>query len=157
MLPEHTNAPLIFHHRALSDVSVASIALVVGGIGIMNIMLASVTERTREIGIRLAVGARGRDILAQFLVEAVTLATIGGGMGAMMGVLGADEIAAVAGWRTVIRADSVLLALTFSGGVGVVCLACIPPGELPASILSRRCDGEWSTQLRRARDATVVG
>src|SRR5262249_28379004 len=98
--------------------SVAAVALVVGGIGIMNIMLVSVTERTREIGVRLAVGARQRDIRAQFLVEAVTLTLLGGGGG--LGLLGAYSIAFVAAWPTLLRMDAIVLAVGFAGVVGLV-------------------------------------
>jgi putative ABC transport system permease protein len=99
--------------------AVASVSLLVGGIGIMNIMLVSVTERTREIGLRMAVGARARDILAQFLVEAVTLALIGGLLGILLGLGGSALIAHFAEWRVELRPDSVLLAVGFAAAVGV--------------------------------------
>jgi putative ABC transport system permease protein len=99
--------------------AIASVSLLVGGIGIMNIMLVSVTERTREIGLRMAVGARGKDILTQFLVEAVTLSLIGGVIGVGIGLLGSYAIAYFAEWHTVLKPDSVLLAFSFSAAVGV--------------------------------------
>src|SRR5436190_1961984 len=93
---------------------IAGVSLLVGGIGIMNIMLVSVTERTREIGIRMAVGAKGHDILLQFLVEAVTLSSIGGLLGIALGWSGAKILSAVKNWPTLISGDSVILAFVFS-------------------------------------------
>ena len=99
--------------------AVAGISLVIGGIGIMNIMLVSVTERTREIGLRMAVGARGRDILAQFLVEAVTLSLIGGALGVAMGAVATWAVGQFAGWQVSMSANSIVLAVGFSAFVGV--------------------------------------
>ena len=99
---------------------IGAISLVVGGIGIMNIMLVSVTERTREIGLRMAVGARGRDILTQFLIEAVTLSLIGGAIGVVLGTAATWAVGHFAGWQVSMTVSSVVLAAGFSGFVGVL-------------------------------------
>jgi putative ABC transport system permease protein len=95
------------------------ISLVVGGIGIMNIMLVSVTERTREIGIRLAVGAHGRDVLLQFLIESIVLSSLGGLLGVLLGVGASELIAKFSGWSVLVSAGSVLLSFVFSAATGM--------------------------------------
>lgn len=99
--------------------SIAGVSLLVGGIGIMNIMLVSVTERTREIGVRLAVGARGNDILQQFLIEAITLSILGGFLGVVLGIAGASALSAKFGWTTLVSPESVMLAFVFSAAIGI--------------------------------------
>ena len=100
--------------------SIAAISLLVGGIGIMNVMLTTVTERTREIGIRRAVGATQRTILTQFLIETVLVSTSGGCLGIVLGAAMAKGIHVFAGWETVISVSGALLAFAISAGVGVV-------------------------------------
>ena len=99
--------------------AVASVSLVVGGIGIMNIMLVSVTERTREIGLRMAVGAKERDIMLQFLVEAVTLCLAGGLLGIVIALTVTVAIAEIAGWPVLVQWPIILIAMAFSGAIGI--------------------------------------
>jgi len=99
--------------------SIAGMSLLVGGIGIMNIMLVSVTERTREIGIRVAVGAQGYDILLQFLIEAVTLSLLGGAIGVGLGIGAAKLTKVFAGFDAIVSPGSVVLAFTVSAAIGI--------------------------------------
>jgi putative ABC transport system permease protein len=99
--------------------AIASISLLVGGIGIMNIMLVSVTERTREIGIRMAIGAHGSDVMTQFLVESVVMSGVGGLIGVGVGFGGAALLERISGWATVVSPETVAMALGFSAAVGI--------------------------------------
>jgi putative ABC transport system permease protein len=111
--------------------AVAIISLIVGGIGIMNIMLVSVTERTREIGIRKAIGATPRDILMQFLIESAIMSLLGGIIGIIVGVGGAFFLSSVSGWNTIVSLASILVALLVSGAVGIF-FGAYPAGKAAA-------------------------
>jgi putative ABC transport system permease protein len=99
--------------------SIASVSLLVGGISIMNIMLVSVTERTREIGIRLAVGARRRDIRNQFLIESLSLCLLGGLIGSALGIAASTAVAGLAGWPIFLGVDALAFAIFFASAIGV--------------------------------------
>jgi len=99
--------------------AIAGVSLIVGGIGIMNIMLVSVTERTREIGIRLAIGAHGRDVLTQFLIEAILLSSLGGVLGVCLGIGASEIVSQTNGWPVLVSPSSVFIAVGFSAAVGV--------------------------------------
>ena len=120
-MTEMTNA-LTSTSRLMTNLllGVALISLVVGGVGIMNIMLVSVTERTREIGVRMSVGARGRDILRQFLAEAVVLCLAGGAIGIMIGRGGSYLVRLLLNWPTEISIPAIIAAVVVSVGVGIV-------------------------------------
>lgn len=98
---------------------IAGISLLVGGIGIMNIMLVSITERTKEIGIRIAVGAKKSEIMEQFLIESVLISFIGGGLGILLGIIISRTVSKIGGWDTIISTQSIMLAFGFSVGIGI--------------------------------------
>ncbi|HTJ79063.1 MAG TPA: ABC transporter permease [Rariglobus sp.] len=100
--------------------AIAGVSLIVGGIGIMNIMLVSVTERTREIGIRLAIGAHDRDIRLQFLLEAMVLSLMGGTLGILLGIISSQLVSAINGWPVLVSTTAVIVAFLFSGAVGII-------------------------------------
>jgi putative ABC transport system permease protein len=100
--------------------SIAAVSLLVGGVGVMNIMLVSVTERTREIGLRMAVGARERDIRRQFIIESIVLSLVGGGFGIAVGIVASRMLADAAGWPSFVSLDTILTATAFSTATGLV-------------------------------------
>src|SRR5262245_26385326 len=100
--------------------SIAAISLVVGGVGVMNIMLVSVTERTREIGLRMAIGARERDIRSQFIIEAITLSLVGGSLGIAAGLVASRALAEAAGWPVLVSVDAIIMATIFSSATGLI-------------------------------------
>jgi len=108
--------------------AIAGVSLLVGGIGIMNIMLVSVTERTREIGIRMAVGAHGSDIRLQFLIEAVVLSLMGGSLGILLGIGGSQVLSHFNHWPVLISTVAIVTAFVFSGAVGV-CFGYYPASK----------------------------